>query len=99
MKIRIHPQQVRTFVALAASWLIALSGGLWSIEVLAQTEEPIAYIGHGAFFDHAGNEIHMTQAFVEKAQAWYRAELLSGLDEGKRAEFARFEQRLYEGVQ
>ena len=98
MKIRIHPQQVRTFVALAASWLIALSGGLWSTEALAQTEEPIAYIGHGAFFDHAGNEIHMTQAFVEKAQAWYRAELLSGLDERKRAEFTKFEKSLYGGV-
>jgi hypothetical protein len=99
MKIEIYPQQVRTFVALAASWLIAISGGLWPIEALAQTEQPIAYIGHGAFFDRRGKEIQVTPAFVEKTQTWYRAELLSGLDVRKKREFVGFEQRLYKGVQ
>src|ERR1700682_3611756 len=99
MYVEIYPQQMRTFIALAASWLVAISGGLWSSEALAQTEQPIAYIGHGAFFDRKGNEIQITQAFVEKAQVWYRADLLSGLGERKKREYAGFEQRLYKGVQ
>jgi hypothetical protein len=84
---------------LAACWLIAIVSVLLSTEARAQAEEPIAYIGHGAFFDRTGNEIQVTQAFVEQAQAWYRTAFLSGLDEAKKREFAAFEQRLYDGVQ
>ncbi len=99
MKSELCPPLVRRFLVLAAGWLFAISGGLQSTEALAQNDQPIAYIGHGSFFDPKGNEIHVTQAFVQKAQAWYRANLLSGLDERKKREFAAFEQRLFKGVQ
>ena len=34
-----------------------------------------------------------------RAQAWYRANLLFGLDEGRKKQFAEFEQQLYGGVE
>ncbi|HEY6139947.1 MAG TPA: hypothetical protein VI670_19500 [Thermoanaerobaculia bacterium] len=76
--------------------LVFVLGSL--IAILAHGEEPIAYIGHGSFFDFKGNEIQITQAFVDKAQAWYRANLMSGLDESKKREFAELEQRLQKGI-
>jgi hypothetical protein len=99
MKIEDRPRPFGAFSRLVAYWLVAIAGVLLSTEALAQAEQPIAYIGHGAFFDRAGNEIQVTQAFVEKTQAWYRAAFLLGLDEAKKREFAAFEQRLYSGVQ
>jgi hypothetical protein len=91
---------MRALVALGAVWLSAVSGGLWSSDARAQDreQEPIAYIGHGAFFDHKGNEIRLTQAFVEKAQAWYREDMLSALNAVQKRDFAVFEQGLYVGV-
>ncbi|MCH9648121.1 MAG: hypothetical protein K0U98_07780 [Deltaproteobacteria bacterium] len=61
-------------------------------------EEPIAYIGHGAFFDHSGEQIVPTAEFVDKAQSWYRARLLTRLTPDQHAEFARFERRLTAGI-
>ena len=98
MKNRILPQGMRLFVGLALCWFSVLSGSLWSSNALAQGEQPIAYIGHGAFFDHTGNQIPLTQAFVEQAQAWYREDMHAGLDMGKKKEFSRFEQRLHDGM-
>jgi hypothetical protein len=63
-------------------------------EARAQAVEPIAYIGHGAFFDNKGRQIVPTADFVAKAQSWYRERLLAGLKPRQRAEFAAFEQRL-----
>jgi len=34
----------------------------------ADPDEPIAYVGHGAFFDAAGRQITPTPEFVAKAQ-------------------------------
>jgi len=99
MKSGLCPQQARNSIVLIAGWLLAISGGLWSLEALAQTEQPIAYIGHGSFFDEKGKEIQISQAFVERAQAWYRADLLSGLDARRKREFAAFEQGLSKGVE
>lgn len=99
MKIGFWSQPSRTFLMLTAGCLVATIGGMWPVEALAQSEQPIAYIGHGAFFDSKGNEIKMTLAFVEKAQAWYRADFLSGLDATKKRDFAQFEKRLYAGVE
>ena len=44
----------------------------------AQEKEPIAYIGHGGFFDHDGKQIELAVDFVAKAQDWYRAAKLDG---------------------
>lgn len=94
MNIGINPRRSRSLTIIAiAGWL-----GIFSGVAFAQSEEPIAYIGHGAFFDRRGNEIVVTQEFVQKAQAWYRAELLAGLDQKKKAQFSEFEQQLTKGV-
>ncbi len=60
--------------------------------------EPIAYIGHGAFFERDGRQIVPTVAFVERAQRWYRGHLLAGIGANRRRAFADFEERLFEGV-
>jgi hypothetical protein len=66
---------------------------------LAQESEPIAYVGHGAFFDGKGNQIPITRGFVAGAQAWYRTKLLAGLNASQKDEFANFERRLNDGLQ
>jgi hypothetical protein len=57
-------------------------------------KEPIAYIGHGAFFDASGKEIDVTLEFVATAQNWYRAKLLESLPVAKKSEFAQAEGKL-----
>lgn len=42
---------------------------------LSFPDEPIAYIGHGVFFDKTGKPIAMTPEFVEQAQAFYLSRL------------------------
>ncbi|WP_050385843.1 hypothetical protein [Bradyrhizobium pachyrhizi] len=54
----------------------------------ADASEPIAYIGHGAFFDNSGNQIKLTQEFIEKAQAYYRQRLLSSMPADKATAFS-----------
>jgi hypothetical protein len=65
-------------------------GGL-AVPTKAQPQEPIAYIGHGSFFDSDGNAIVVTQAFAEKAQDWYRQTLIADLPADKKAAFASLE--------
>ena len=60
----------------------------------AQDDEPIAYIGHGAFFDRTGKQIQPTMDFVARAQEWYRKKLLADLSEEKKAEFAKVDEQL-----
>jgi hypothetical protein len=55
-----------------------------TVDRQAQEKEPIAYIGHGGFFDQNGKQIELTLEFVAKAQDWYRAKLLSNLPEDKK---------------
>jgi hypothetical protein len=57
----------------------------------ADADEPIAYIGHGAFFDSSGNQIKLTQDFVEKAQAYYRQRLLSSMPPDRAANLSEVE--------
>jgi hypothetical protein len=59
-----------------------------------QEEEPIAYIGHGAFFDRTGRQIVPTEAWVARAQRWYRDRLVARVDPGRKREFETFERRL-----
>lgn len=75
--------------------LLTLSG---IAPALAEDDEPVAFIGHGGFFDRKGQQIPLTAEFVARAQDWYRAKLLSGLTAAKRAEFEVFEKRLNEGL-
>jgi hypothetical protein len=91
-------RSVRVLVVTAAWMLSAMTLGVWSDCVCAQSEEPIAYTGHGAFFDRNGNQIPLTQTFVNKAQAWYREDMLSALNASQKRDFAALERKLYEGV-
>jgi hypothetical protein len=71
-----------------AAVLFSLSGPSLAPPVDA---EPIAYIGHGAFFAAGGKQIVPTEEFIAKAQDWYRQRLLVGLKPDARAEFAKIE--------
>ena len=93
-----RPFFLRVISALPAFLCAVMTGGFWIGQASAQNRQPIAYIGHGAFFDSIGNEIEMTQAFVERAQTWYQNDMASELDERKRREFSIFESRLFEGM-
>jgi hypothetical protein len=102
MKIERRSQTLRAAILLITGCVIVLGANPWCNQMYAQPgpqQEPIAYIGHGAFFDGAGNEIEITQAFVDKAQAWYRARLLGDLDDVKKREFAALEKKLLTGIE
>jgi hypothetical protein len=64
----------------------------------ADNLEPIAYIGHGAFFDRQGQQIVITADFVAKTQQWYRTALLAKIPAERRAAFASFEKKLNASV-
>src|SRR2546428_9441092 len=100
MKIGLHSLFFFNDTATTEIYTLSLHDALpiYEARAQAQGEEPIAYIGHGAFFDRMGNEIQLMQALVEKAQTWYREDMLSALNARQKRDFAMFEQRLYDGV-
>ncbi len=68
------------------------------VSLTSQQGEPIAYIGHGAFFERNGRQIVPTAQWVAKAQSWYRGQLLAGLKPSQKAAFLDFEGRLTKGL-
>jgi hypothetical protein len=62
------------------------------------SREPIAYIGHGAFFDREGKEIAPTPEFIALAQAWYRQALAPRLTVEDQRALPVLEKRLMMGV-
>ncbi|MEH2499847.1 hypothetical protein V1294_006326 [Bradyrhizobium sp. AZCC 1678] len=60
----------------------------------AEPDEPIAYIGHGAFFDHQGRQIKVTQDFIANAQEFYRKKLASSMPAERAASIAESEKAL-----
>lgn len=62
-------------------------------QVSAQDDGPIAYIGHGAFFDDQGQQVVPTFGFVDEAQKWYREYLTQRLNRDREKEFVELEQR------
>ena len=64
----------------------------------ASRDEPIAFIGHGAIFGPAGNEIAPTAKFIGKATQWYIDELAKGLTPEQRSEFERWRGTLTSGM-
>ncbi|HVH36141.1 MAG TPA: hypothetical protein VM847_18740, partial [Tahibacter sp.] len=77
---------------------LGICSAAWAGPARAGAEEPIAYIGHGAFFEASGRQITPTQQFVAEAQAWYRADLSRRLGEDKAFDFSAFERDLFDGV-
>lgn len=65
----------------------------------SQSNEPIAYIGHGAMFDRNGKEIQVTSEFISEAQKFYLDTLLSQVNEKQRALFKQKQKRLLSGQQ
>jgi hypothetical protein len=45
----------------------------------AQERDPIAFVGHSAFFDAGEKEVAPTPGFVTRAQTLYREKLLAAL--------------------
>ncbi len=87
------------FMILGAATGLALVGGIANLSTAQEpTKDPIAYVGHGALFDASGNQIRPTAAFIARAQRWYRAKLLEGLDPRKRQEFVAYERELKSGL-
>ena len=78
----------------AALLLIAALG--WSSATQAQAPEPIAFIGHGAMFDDAGNQIQATPAFIERAQAFYIDTLSAQLQPAQKSKFSAERARYFE---
>jgi len=64
----------------------------------AAADEPIAYVGHGGFFDQNGAQIVPTAEWVAQTQSWYHKRLLAGLEPKQKAELAAFERGLTEGL-
>lgn len=60
--------------------------------------EPIAFVGHGALFGSAGNEIEPTPRFIAGALRWYIASLSQNLNADQRTELAALERSLTEGL-
>lgn len=79
----------------AAALLLSAALG-WSSATWAQDQEPIAFIGHGAMFDAAGNQIQATPAFIEKAQAFYIDALSAQLQPAQKTKFSAERARYFE---
>lgn len=74
-------------------------GVFLSVAAVAQEREPIAFIGHGAFFDENGKQIEVTPEFVAKAQAFYRNKLAAALPDAQKKLLANIEERVAPGLQ
>jgi len=64
----------------------------------ASLPEPIAFIGHGAMFDHLGREVSPSIAFLSRAQDWYRSKLLADVKATDRQQFGLIERELSAGL-
>lgn len=71
-----------------------LTGWLVPPASAQQLGDPIAYVGHGGFFDHSGTQIPVTQSFVADALQRYRERFLDTLDDARRREFQEIESRM-----
>jgi len=68
--------------------LLLLSCSLVSSQSIPElSEQPIAYIGHGAMFDRNGKEIQPTNTFVRQATRFYRDAVLKMSDADTRSRY------------
>jgi hypothetical protein len=64
----------------------------------ASSQEPIAFIGHGALFGPDGSEIAPTVKFIDRATGWYIEELKKGLSAAQRTEFDAMQSSMTQGL-
>lgn len=80
----------------------AVSALLMGVLVSSRAEpfeaEPIAYVGHGGFFNVDGQQITVTPEFVAKAQAYYRKKLMAAATVDRRKSLRTFEGGLTNGL-
>lgn len=87
-----------------AKVLLCLSGlvltvGLATSALVASSDEPISYIGHGAMFDKGGVELAPSLRTIGRAQSWYLATLTQRLSKEDRVRFAQLQRRVIIGTQ
>jgi hypothetical protein len=76
-----------------------------TLQAAAQTpqatvvNDPIAFIGHGALYDKAGNEINVTPEFIKKAQNYYLDQLYKQATASQRSAIDEKKTRVFQGVQ
>src|SRR2546429_9979992 len=58
------------------------------------SNEPVAYIGHGAMFDRNGREIRVTPKFARDAEQFYIDAFLKIADENTRSKYDRIKRDL-----
>jgi hypothetical protein len=63
-----------------------------------QPGEPIAFVGHGAMFGAAGNEITPSIKFMTGATQWYITELSKNLGSDQRSQLDAFRRSLTDGL-
>ncbi|MER9026138.1 hypothetical protein NKI01_26910 [Mesorhizobium sp. M0815] len=86
-------------VGLSASVSLASLGLITSIAIAQiQDDDPIAFVGHGAIFSQAGNEISPTLQSMSTALAWYKARLAARLTDAQRQDFNKLDQDLRTGL-
>jgi len=86
------------FVPVMAIAAFALGSGIHGVAAVPEPKEPIAYIGHGAFFDANGTEIVMTPAMLESVRAYYEARILPKLGARRQGEFRALRLTLTKGL-
>jgi len=82
---------------LAAGWCFVWLAIMAGTSLPAYSDEPIAFIGHGAMFDREGRQIEVTAAFIEQAQQFYLRALSASANEEQLARLRAQEARLLEG--
>jgi hypothetical protein len=65
----------------------------------ATINDPIAFIGHGALFDSAGNEINVTPELIRKAQSYYLDQLYKQATPTQRNAIEGKKARVVQGTQ
>ena len=86
------------FLPLLGLAAFALGAGIHSVAAVPEPEEPIAYIGHGAFFDKNGTELVMSPEMLERVLAFYETRLLRRFDAKRKGEFQALRLNLTKGL-
>lgn len=75
-------------------FLIFISSSAYSD---SYSDEPIAYLGHGAMFDKEGNVIEPTLEFIQQAQDYYINKLYERATSDLKAQFDGYKSSLFDG--
>ncbi|MDG2535647.1 hypothetical protein P6144_18440 [Sphingomonas sp. HITSZ_GF] len=88
---------LRNYGVLSVAGVALVLGAFSNSTAWSQEEEPIAFVGHGAFFDSSGKEIAPTPEFLERAERWYERRIIPAAE--KSAEFDATMRKLTRGLE